>query len=797
MKIFSPKFQRNLAILIVLVHLVVGLAVGWIYLKMRGSLAQLDGEHVVAGLTESVQVERDAFGVPTIKGQSRIDVARALGWLHGQERFFQMDLLRRRAAGELSELFGAKALDADKRARLHGFRRNARENLARFSASDRAFLDAYVTGVNAGLEALGNAPFEYTLLRSAPREWLVEDSILVVYAMAMELHEVGTYERSLSVMRRVYGSKAAEFFAPLITGSDAAMDGTSAASAESVPSAGVIDLRAVEKVIETKSAGDEDPLRPGSNSFALSGAHTASGVPLLANDMHLFLRAPNTWYRASLVWPEGAAAEHRVTGVTLPGLPIIVAGSNGNIAWGFTNAYADTGDVVVIEPNVISRSFYKRGEDLVRFEPRHEIIQVRGDDPVDFVVDGTLWGPVIGEGDKTRPLAYRWTAHLPDAVSFSLIGLETATTVAEALPIAQDAGMPAQNIIVVDRQGDIAWSIAGQLPRRVGYDGRFPVSRTYGDRYWDGVLPAKDKPVILNPADGRLWTANNRIVGGASLDLLGDGGYDKPARAAQIRDQLATLENATPAELLAIQLDDHAPSLNRWHELLLSTLTPEVTEENRTLAKMRERLADWDARARIDSASYPLVRYFRDQVAQRVFDPLLARCVQEYEDFSWRDFQYEEPLWTLVTERPLHLLSPEYESWDNLLVAAANGVVEQLDDEGTSVSRVTWGKLNRANIRHPMARLFPNWLAGWLSMPGDALPGDSITPRVQTPNFGASERMVVSPGREAEGLFHMPTGQSGNPLSPYFRAGHEAWLNGEPTPFLPGETEHTLTLQPQ
>src|SRR5690606_8265286 len=123
------------------------------------------------------------------------------------------------------------------------------------------------------------------------------------------------------------------------------------------------------------------------------------------------------------------------------------------------------------------------GEDLVRFEPRHEIIQVRGEEPVDRVVNWTLWGPVTGGGAKTRPLAYRWTAHLPDAVSLSLIGLETATTVAEALPIAQNAGMPAQNIIVADRQGDIGWTIAGQIPRRVGYDGRFPVSRTYGDRY--------------------------------------------------------------------------------------------------------------------------------------------------------------------------------------------------------------------------------------------------------------------------------------------------------------------------
>ncbi len=613
--------------------------------------------------------------------------------------------------------------------------------------------------------------------------------------MAMELHEVGTYERSLGVLRLMYGPSVAEFFAPLYTDADAALDGTRAEVSPKLPSSAAIDLRHIAEATET--ADQPDPVRSGSNSFALSGEHTASGVPLLANDMHLFLRAPNTWYRASLEWTDETNTAHKVTGVTLPGIPLMIAGSNGKIAWGFTNAYADTGDVVVVEPNVISRSFYKYRKELVRFEPREELIKVRGKDPVDFVVNWTRWGPVIGEGDKTRPLAYRWTAHLPDAVSLSLMGLETATNVAEALPIAQDAGMPAQNVIVVDHQGDMAWSIAGQLPRRVGYDGRFPVSRAYGDRYWDGVLPAAEKPALINPSSGRLWTANNRIMGARALELLGDGGYEQPARAARIRDLLFEMEDATPTDLLALQLDDQAPSLDRWHELLLAILTPEVIAADRSLGKLRRQLGDWDSRARIDSASYPLVKYFRAQVARRVFDPLFVYSVLKFSGFNWRHFQYEQPLWMILEQKPVHLLSSEYDSWEQLLLASARGVIERLDDEGVSISGVTWGELNRAKISHPIARILPGWLTGWLSMPGDPLPGDKLTPRVQTPNFGASERMVVSPGREEEGLFHMPTGQSGNPLSPYYRAGHEAWVRGDPTPFLPGATEHTLILKPE
>lgn len=799
MKFFTPKIQRNLAILIVLLHLAAGLVAGWIYLSMKRSLPELDGNITVAGLTNPVSVERDALGVPTVKGANRLDVARALGWLHGQERFFQMDLLRRRAAGELSELFGAKAIAADKSARLHGFRRTALENIALLDKRELGLLEAYTEGVNAGLANLSGSPFEYALLRTDPKPWQAEDSFLVVYAMALELHVVGNYERSLTALRDTYGQAATNFFAPLLTVNDAALDGSTTEKIARIPSSRVIDLRQGAEGTDVDTAQKNEPGSAGSNSFALSGAHTANGLPLLANDMHLSLRAPNTWYRASLVWSSSVEGmpDHHVTGVTLPGIPLMVAGSNGHIAWGFTNAYVDTADVVVVEPNALTRSLYKYQSEILRIETRHEIINVRGKDPVDFEVNWTRWGPIIGEGDKTRPLAYRWIAHLPGSLNLSFIEMESARTVAEALPIAHRAGMPAQNIIVVDAHDNIAWSIAGKLPNRVGYNGRFPVSYTYGDRSWDGFLAPEKVPTIINPGSGRLWTANNRIIGGDDLQLLGDGGYEHPVRSAQIRDRLNQVEDASPTDLLAIQLDDHAPFLNRWHELLLTTLTPEVTDKNRSLAKMRDRLKDWDSRARVDSTSYPLVKLFRQQVAHLVFTPLFIPCTYKFDGFSWQRFHYEQPLWTLIEEKPIHLLDAKFDSWDELLIAAAEGVGNQLDEHGTSVNRVTWGKLNRAQIQHPMARIFPDWLTGWLSMPSDPLPGDIYTPRVQKPNFGASQRMVVSPGHETEGIFHMPTGQSGNPLSPYFRAGHEAWVKGEPTSFLPGATEHTLTLQPE
>jgi penicillin amidase len=408
----------------------------------------------------------------------------------------------------------------------------------------------------------------------------------------------------------------------------------------------------------------------------------------------------------------------------------------------------------------------------------------------------TIWGPIVGADDKGRPLAQRWVAHDPAALNFGLWGMETAENVSAALVIAHRAGITPQNFHVADSTGEIAWTIAGRLPKRVGYEGRWPVTWTFGDRRWDDFIPPEEMPVVRAPASGRIWTANNRIVGGADLVKLGESGYAESMRAVQIRDALALLERAQPKDLLAIQLDDRGLALERWHDLFLQVLTPAVLAGQSDRAETRRLVETWNARASVDAVGYRLVRMWREAVAKRVLDPIFAACVAEDRGFRWSRFPYEEPLWALLTERPLHLLSPVEKSWETLLVAAVDDVIAILRREGTPLARATWGQRNKVKIQHPLARVLPGWLTGWMNLPTESLPGDSTTPRVQTLTLAASERFVVSPGHEAEGIFHMPGGQSGHPLSPFYRAGHEAWVRGEPSPFLPGTTQHTLTLRP-
>jgi penicillin G amidase len=798
----AKRFSLLASVLSLLVLGAAGAGV-WFYFQLRASLPQLDGAATVPGLTAPVTIERDALGVPTVRGRTRADVARALGFVHAQDRFFQMDLLRRHGAGELAELLGQSALEHDKTVRVYEFRARARAVLATLAPDERALLGAYTDGVNAGLHSLRAKPFEYLVLHTDPQPWKPEDSLLVLYAMTLDLQDAGHYERSLTTLRDTYGQSALNFFAPLSTPDDAALDGSTASLAP-VPSARVINLRQLARNSPAPAALREDFVFTGSNAFALSGAHTANGAALLANDMHLALRVPNIWYRASLVWldpatsnltPDTSGAQRRITGVTLPGAPVIVAGSNGRIAWGFTNAYADTSDLVSVDLAMGTDTLYQTQHGLAKIDTHEETIFVKGSAPVTLDVSWTEWGPIIGQDDSRRPLALRWAAHEPAAANLTLMQLETARTAAEALAIAHRAGIPAQNLLVADADGAIGWTIAGRLPKRVGFDGRLPVSWTYGDRYWDGLLAPDDVPQILAPASGRLWSANQRMIGDDAFTKIGDGGYAPPYRAAQIRDDLAALEHATPRDLLAIQLDDRALFLARWQKLLLATLTPEAVAEKSSRADLLRLARQWEGRASTDSVSYRLVRAFRLQVAQLVFTPIFAPCVDAYPDFEYNRFNLEPPLWALLTQKPPQLLNPKFLRWDDLLLAAADAVMDDLQRQGVPPEQATWGRRNTAHIQHPFSRFLPGPLARFLDLPADELPGDADMPRVQGPQFGASERFVVSPGHEDEGIFEMPGGQSGHPLSPFYRAGHEAWVHGDPTPFLPGKTEHTLVLK--
>jgi len=793
------KISAIVAVVLVLIALV------WVRAELRGSLPTFDGVLALPGLRHEVTIERDDLGVPRILAADSLDAIRALGFLHGQERFFQMDLLRRRSSGELAALVGEAAVEVDKRVRVHRLRARAGRTVALADEVGRKELMAYAEGVNAGL-ALIDRPPEYIALRVRPEPWLAEDSVLAVQAMYLNLQdEDGVMDARRGTMRDTLPAAVVDFLLPQGSEWDAPLVGEAFAT-PAIPGPEHWDLRdaaaAEYRAPDTDEIGTSiETLRlVGSNNWAVAGARTADGRALIANDMHLGHGLPNIWYRASIHWRSADGTKRRVTGVTLPGATGVVAGSTDSIAWGFTNSQGDWSDLIEVQFVQGSERRYNtpRGEEeLQEFE---ETIVVAGGADQSLTVLETIWGPLIDTDHNGIRRAVRWIAHDPDSVNLSLVKLAEARSLEEAFRVVHASGIPAQNFVAASNDGRIGWTIAGPMPRRVGYDGRFPVSWADGTRAWVGRLEDEEVPNVLDPTTGRLWTANNRTTDGADLINIGDGGYVLGARAKQIRDGLFAIEAATPEAMLELQLDDRALFLERWKDLLLAILrerTPRKTLPE--LDELQRRLeTTWTARASIDSVAYRMVRAWRTFVAERVFQPLTVECRKADEDFDYLFVgRFEGPLWRILEEQPDHLLDRNYSSWDALLLAAADDLVEHfLTADIETLEGATWGQRNRVVMEHPMSGSVPRFIARRLDIPTEALPGDRWMPRVQTPGHGASERFAVAPGNEAEGLFHMPGGQSGHPLSPYYRAGHRAWADGTAAPFLPGETRHTLILNP-
>lgn len=793
------RFRRSIVagLLVILALVLIATAVSM--LLLRASRAQLDGERRVAGLGAAVEIERDGHGVPRLRGESRSDLAFALGFVHAQERFFQMDLLRRRAAGELAELVGPPALELDRRNRLHDFRGLAGQVVAGLPPRHRRRVEAYTAGVNEGLDALRVRPFEYLLLRRSPEPWRVEDCALVISAMCLELSLNGLYaEEAAGLVMDTLPPAVASWLLPWGNRWEAPLQGGPGAVG-AIPDSTRVDLRRGSDREGEPASPDTAPPRDGSgsNSWAVSGRWTQDGRAILSNDMHLGLGLPNIWYRAVLEWPTAEGRVRRLAGVTLPGTPAVVVGSNGRVAWGLTNAYGDFADLVLLDTDSDDPARYRTSGGWRPFAERREVFEVRGAVAETLRVKDTIWGPVWDRDPQGRWRALRWSAHDSAAVDFDLLDLEAVDDVEEAVMVASRMGIPPQNFVCADADGRIAWTVAGRLPARVGTDGRRPLSWADGERRWEGYLDPSEQPRIVDPPEGRLWTANARVADGEDLARIGDGGYALGARARQIRDGLRALEAVDEGALLELQLDDRALFLEPWRELALSTLeaaphplAPPREEFERLL------LESWDGRASIGSVGYRLTRSFWLLLVDEIYEALLLDCQEADPEFDERWLSHRSAVvWQLLESEPAHLLAPPYASWQELRLEAIDRVVEIATADGEPLSAYRWGRRNTVQLRHPLAAALP-FAHRWLSLPARELPGDSRMPRVQHPTHGASERLVVSPGREEQALFHMPGGQSGHPSSPHFGAGHRDWEEGRPTPLLAREAEHRLLLRP-
>ena len=793
-----------LKVVLVIVALLIATPLAILYAGFAASLPKLDGSAAAPGLGATVTLSRDSLGTPTIEAATRADLAYGTGYAHAQDRFFQMDLSRRLAAGELSELFGAIALEQDKKARLFRFRTLAQKVVADATPEQRAVLEAYARGVNAGLASLRSRPFEYWVLQSRPVPWKPEDIALVSYAMWWDLQHDSIRRQTLRVAidKRLGGPTcdngwkcALTFFYPRGTTWDSPNSaGEVAPSAPiRIPTPEELNVRGQPAPTSETPSSPERPAPVGSNGWAVSGRLTSTGAALVASDMHLNLRVPTVWYRARLKMGSGATA-FDATGLTLPGAPIIVAGSNGQIAWGFTNSYGDWTDVSLVPCTAVDATSVRSQSETIALTSVPETIHVKGEADVPFAVRSGPAG-LLAEADPEhgRCVFVRWLAAVAGATNFNILSLENAASVAQAFALAPTLGIPHQNLNVGDHRGHIGWSIAGRVPTVIG-EGRLS-----GDAPW---TTEETHPRLLDPPAGREWTANARPIDDPKAEALIGGDeaalgseYDLGARAHQIQDDLAAIARpATPADMLRIQLDDRAVFLTRWHDQLVTLLDDQALQGHPERAELKRIVSDWRARASVDSVGYRLVRAYHSTTERAVWSMFLTAL-----DIGAKDApppsQFEGALWEVVSTQPMHLLAANYPSWRDFLLAQVDATLTDLEESCPQLAVCKWGQRAPVRIRHPLSRGIP-FAAGLLDMPTVEIPGDHDMPRVQDGAFGASERFAVSPGSETSGYLQIAGGQSGHPLSPYYRTGFREWAEGKPLPFLPGRAEHVLTLEP-
>ncbi|MCK9687808.1 penicillin acylase family protein [Scleromatobacter humisilvae] len=778
--------------------------------QVHRSVPMLDGQAHVAGLQSAVTIARDERGTAVVKGANRLDVARGLGFVHAQERFFEMDLTRRSAAGELSALFGPVALEHDKQRRLHRLRAMLAARLSTMDSGERALLQAYADGVNAGLAQLGAKPWQYLLLRAEPQPWQPVDSLLVIGEMFWMLQGNSVDEGlERAQLRECIGGEMFDWLEPRGGHWDAALDG-SVLTPGAVPGPDIMDLRRTPATpvpakdspvarsdapafLDDVGALDRHEPMTGSNNWAVGGTRSVSGDAMLANDMHLGLGVPAIWFRAQ--FEIGGDAPIRAEGVTLPGVPAMVAGSNGHVAWGFTNSYGQWFDWVKVPER----------PDPAQLTHLTETIAVKGaaDVKLDVVQFGGL--PVVAK-QGAQSYALHWVADFGDAYGLALDDMLKAGDVRSALSVAAASGIPEQNLLVADTHGAIAWTIAGarlntQTPTSANF-GRFVDAAALGQLHRPQLTPpgAAVLPIDDAPANDQLWTANARTYEPEATSppafdtTIGDGGYDLGARAQQIRDRLKATPRFDETTLGAIHFDDEALFLRPWAGRIVAiaaspTSRPEITKL----------LNDWNGRADADQAGYRLV----SEVRKRVLDALWAAWSQPLvkagqcpaRKYDWHA-RFEYAAEEALDKQPAHLLPRGFASWDAFLLAQIDATVADMTRSGARpLAQATWGEANRSHVGHVLSRALPV-LSRVLDMPSLPQSGDRNMPHVAAPAFGQSERLVVAPGHEERATLSMPGGQSGHPMSPYYGAGHADWVAGRATPLLAGPPQHVLTLSP-
>jgi len=781
----------------VLLAAVIALAVvsAWFYYTATSSLPQLDGEISLAGITGPVTVVRDAQGVPHISAASVEDALFAQGFVTAQDRLWQMDLSRRLGRGQLTEIFGQRTINTDRRQRLLNLAVTAERALEALSAEERSHLDAYVKGVNALMaRQMNNLPIEFRVLGYKPSPWTASDSILVGINISANLNTQYPLEREREALIQ---GLAPEIVADLYPSSSWRDRPPSALprSQQHLPDAPHPDAPGpdddaprggLEWLVPLGAPEACRECVPGSNNWVVSGAHTTSGKPLLSNDMHLGHSIPNVWYEVHLKAPG-----YNVIGVSFPGLPFVIAGHNERIAWGYTNIGPDVQDLYV--ENFNAEGEYETPEGWRKPEVRREVIKSKGEKEIDVTVMITRNGPIINP-DSQRKMALKWTIYDPQVVAFRFYAIGKAQNWTEFREAVSRFGGAPQNIVYADVDGNVGYQAAGFVPIRAKGDGLLPVPGHTNEYSWTGYVPFAELPSVYNPASGMVATANSRITPDGYKYLIANQ-WASPFRTERIYKVLESGKKFSSADMLALQMDTYS-ELDR----MLAQRFVYAIDRQKNATERQRQAADlmrvWNGRMEIDSAAATIAVKSRRELWRLLLEP---KTGAQWDKYAW--FGSSVALEKIVTQRPRRWLPSGYADFDSLLAVA---VQKAVDDKETPRDLTKWsyGRAYPVQIEHPLFGAVP----GLKRLAGPGLrpqSGSGLTVKAAGRGFGASQRATYDMADLDRSNLNIVSGQSGQIFSPYYQDQFEAWYSGKSFPLAFSEAavdrvaKYRLTLQPE
>ena len=802
--------------------LIAGTAVIWWFIYRP--LPQVDGVTSLPGLQREVTVERDQWGVPHIRAASVEDLEEAQGYVMAQDRLWQMDLLRRASRGQLSEILGPRTLPIDKEFRTVGFARAAERDAAALDPETRKIMEAYARGVNQFIaQHKKNLPLEFKLLGYQPTPWQPSDTLAISGYMYRTLTD--TWQRELNrakVTERAGAERAKELFSDqadmdhFVVGDPKVIDDGSQRSAadgdddddeditpdavlkadkgapsglpspDSAPDLTTALAQSVEEFFARSNAEIRQGL--GSNDWVVSGAHTATKKPLLANDTHLELTIPPIWYEVHLTAPGW-----NVKGLTLPGAPMVIIGHNDRIAWGFTNNGADVQDLYIETFNPAAASQYRVNGAWVNAQVLDETIKVKGQADEHFPIAVTRHGPVVHrEGDKAYAL--RWTATEPGGLANSYNWLGKARNWKEFRETMKRVWGPGQNAVYADVEGNIGYVMAARVPVRKKGHGEVPEPGDTDDYEWTGYIPFEQLPQALNPESGLIVTANARVVGPNYKPYLTDR-WEEPYRTARIYDLLHDRHDLRPEDMLKVETDTYSyPHAFLADQLSAAVKTAKPKDER--AQKLIEGLKDWNGIANADSPEVSFLHATRRSALDLLLQPILGKETNLYQ---WRSMTF---LQKILTDRPAKWLPPAYKNYDELLAAAADAAVVSLAQQSKSerVQDWQWKRFNSLDMFHPIGR--QGFLKSLLSITDKPQSGTLWSVRAATKTHGPAMRFVGNPGNWDESILLITAGQSGQLGSSHYSDQFSYWYEGRPifAPFSDAAEakarKHTLTLKP-